>query len=468
MKSGHYIAIFGGAVAGSEAASELNQNGIKTVVFDQNSLPYGKLESGLPKWHYKLRDRQEEKINEKLIHPQNSFIPDYKLGRDISFMELYEDWGFTAILMATGAWRDRPLPINGINDYINKGLIYMNPLVNWFNQNHIANSNMPDLEIPDETIIIGGGLASIDVAKIVLIENVKKALKERGIKENALNLEHQGIHKTLDRHGLTFDDLGLKGCRLFTRHALGGMPLTPIPEDASVEDIEKAIASREKVLAKVQEKFPFEIVPNMAPVDKLVIDNRLTGIVFEKTDEIDGKFMPIPNTKTDVTAPLVISAIGSVPESIPGIPMKGEIYDVEDVATGKIRGLKNVFALGNAVTGRGNIRQSQIHSRQVSENIVDQYLAWKEEDYREIFEAAENRVTSRVGSILDALRAEVMLSAEQITSIDGKISQIQQNKGYNGQYDAWIKNHLPQRIEDLVDHYILYFAESERFFHRYL
>ena len=57
----HFIAVFGGAVAGSEAAHQLALRGFRVVVFDQNILPYGKIEDGLPKWHYKLRDQEEKK-----------------------------------------------------------------------------------------------------------------------------------------------------------------------------------------------------------------------------------------------------------------------------------------------------------------------------------------------------------------------------------------------------------------------
>ena len=50
----HIVAVFGGAVSGAEAAFQLAERGIKTVVFDQQLLPYGKIEDGLPKWHAKL------------------------------------------------------------------------------------------------------------------------------------------------------------------------------------------------------------------------------------------------------------------------------------------------------------------------------------------------------------------------------------------------------------------------------
>ena len=127
MKAGHYVAIFGGAVAGSEAAEKLANRGIRAVVFEQNYLPYGKIESGLPKWHVKLRDSQEAKIDAKLKHPLVRFVPRVRLGVDLNLNNVIHDWGFSAVLLATGAWRDRPLPIPGVDDYINKGLYYQNP-----------------------------------------------------------------------------------------------------------------------------------------------------------------------------------------------------------------------------------------------------------------------------------------------------------------------------------------------------
>ncbi len=449
MEAQHVIAIFGGAVAGSEAAAQLSSTGKRVVVFDQNALPYGKIESGLPKWHYKLRDRQEALINQKLNHPLVHFVPNVKLGRDVSFEDIYNEWGFSAILLATGAWDDRPLPIEGINDYINKGLYYQNPFVQWFNQNHDPNYKGLHLEIPDGAIIVGGGLASIDMAKIVMIETTRMALRKRGIKVTTLELEHKGIPITLEEHDLTFADLGLKGCTLFTRLDVGGMPLTPMPENPTPEEREKAMNTRKKMMAKVQEKFLFNLQTLRAPVDKITKAGRLAGLVFEETRDENGKLESVPDSTKPYPAPLVISSIGSIPEKIPGLPYDEDIFKVENRTQGKIAGFNNVFALGNAVSGRGNIRESVIHSRQVSETIVDQFLAVNEQDYNAIFQAAEERANLRIDAMMQTLESCELKPEAKVKEILKRVETLQQQVGYDGDYDKWIKAHLPPRLENM-------------------
>jgi len=450
MDPGHYVAIFGGSVAGSEAASELAKRGIRSAVFEQNALPYGKLESGLPKWHHGLRDRQEKFIDEKLQHELIEFVPLAKLGRDLDFKDFVKSWGFSAVLLATGAWRDRPLPASGFDQYIGKGFNYQNPFVNWFNHYHEPNYGGPTFDVPDNTVIIGGGLASLDVAKIAMIEITQKALKRRGIEKDILIIERKGIPFILKDLDLTFVDLGIKGCTLYTRQGIREMPLNPIPDDAPVEQIEKSYESRGKILNKVMEKYLFKLQVNRVAVEPIAKDGFLQGVVFQETRTIEGKIINVEDSFEHVHTSLLISAIGSIPEQIPGLPLKSEIYDVEDIESGKISGYDNVFALGNAVTGRGNIRQSQMHSRQVSENIVDQYLVWQEGDYEEIFNSVADRVDERLISISDQLKNTLPLEKEKMEEVHNRVKKMQDTVGYDGDYDKWITANLPPRLENMI------------------
>ena len=71
LQRGNFAAIFGGACSGSEAASRLAQSGVYVAVFEQHAIPYGKIEDGLPKWHVKLRDKEEGKIDERISKKDN-------------------------------------------------------------------------------------------------------------------------------------------------------------------------------------------------------------------------------------------------------------------------------------------------------------------------------------------------------------------------------------------------------------
>ncbi|MEE8176711.1 MAG: NAD(P)-binding protein, partial [Acidobacteriota bacterium] len=123
-KATHYVAIIGGAVAGSVAAEILAEQGIRVVVFDQNTRPYGKIEDGLPRWHLAQRKQEYARIDARLKKPGVTFIPSTRLGSDLDFQELVEQWGFSAVSLANGAWRDRGVGVEGADAYIDKGLIY--------------------------------------------------------------------------------------------------------------------------------------------------------------------------------------------------------------------------------------------------------------------------------------------------------------------------------------------------------
>ena len=57
-----------------------------------------------------------------------------------------DEWGFSAVVLACGAWRDRPLPIEGADALRRQGLIYQNPFIIWFNHADEAGYDGPRFE----------------------------------------------------------------------------------------------------------------------------------------------------------------------------------------------------------------------------------------------------------------------------------------------------------------------------------
>jgi NADPH-dependent glutamate synthase beta subunit-like oxidoreductase len=445
----HFVAIFGGAVAGSEAAYQMAKRGIRVVVFDQNTLPYGKIEDGLPKWHEKLRDKEEARINSKLSLPNVQFVPNAKLGDNIDFQDVARNWGFSAVLLATGAWKDRPLPVDGIDNYINKGLYYQNPLVNWFNHYHEPDYQGQQFELKDDAMVIGGGLASLDVVKILMIESVQKALKERGHDVDMFTLD-RSISKVLTELGYTLEDLGLKGCTLFYRRRDIDMPLSPLPTDTP-EQLEKAQGVRKKIMDNFLSKYLFRFEPCWAPIDKIVEGEQLTGMIFQKTKIENDKVIPVAGEQQEFKSTLIISSIGSLPEKIPGIPERGSTFAVNEGECCRLEGYNNVFALGNAVTGRGNIKESMIHGREIASGVMDHHLNWQEADYENWLRASEGQIEQQVSNVTDQIEHQQFLSEEVISSIQERIKALQESAGYRGDFMEWVDKNLPERLEDQLE-----------------
>ncbi|MEO0815025.1 MAG: FAD-dependent oxidoreductase, partial [Myxococcota bacterium] len=222
--TGRTVAIVGGATAGAEIAAKLSDAGATVVVFEQNPKPYGKIEDGLPRWHRAQRLKEYGVIDDKLDRERVWFVPKTKFGIDVSLEDLERRWGFQIVILALGAWRDRPLPLDGANELVGRGLVYQNPFIYWFNHKHEPDYDGEHFETPDGAMVIGGGLASIDVAKVMMLESVARALAERGVEVDPVEMEHKGIDKTLAAHNIEFESLGLRGATVCYRKRREDMP----------------------------------------------------------------------------------------------------------------------------------------------------------------------------------------------------------------------------------------------------
>src|SRR5438874_9840893 len=119
-KDQHFVAVVGGAVSGSVAAEILANAGIRVAVIEQNTRPYGKIEDGLPRWHVEQRKQEYGRIDARMRKAGIMYVPATKLGRDVEFDDLVQNWGFSAVILANGAWRDRELGIAGEEAFAGK------------------------------------------------------------------------------------------------------------------------------------------------------------------------------------------------------------------------------------------------------------------------------------------------------------------------------------------------------------
>lgn len=443
-KSTHRVLIVGGAISGSEVAAQCVARGIPCVVMDQNAHPYGKIEDGLPRWHVKLRDAERDRIDGKLNHPLVDFLPNTRLGQHVQ-LEAMLRWGFSAVVLANGAWMDRRLAIPDEEVIRGHGLVYQNEFVSWFNHHLDPDYCGPVHEVQDGALVIGGGLASLDVIKILQLESVVGALEARGIEVDLLDLERWGVKATLADHALTLADLKLRGPTLVYRRRPEDMPVAPIPPGADAARMEKARATRTRLLNNFLEKYQFTFRGQLAPGRALLADGRLTGMAFHPTVLQEGRLQVDQEREICIETPLVISSIGSIPEPIPGLEMHGELYPVADLNTGAVRGHPNLFAVGNAVTGKGNIRVSMKHGRKVSEQMLEAYLEGQASGYEEVFEQASERAQHSAIRLVDWI-AGTPSHPEPGRDPMVHIRRLQTRAGYCGMYARWMARIRPGRF----------------------
>ena len=182
----------------------------------------------------------------------------------------------------------------------------------------------------------------------------------------------------------------------------------------------------------------------------LVVENgRLTGLKVAETRVEGRRAEPVPGSEHELRAPLVISSIGSVPEMIPGIAMKGEYYTFKDEILPQYSGCDRVFGVGNVVTGQGNIRVSLVHSREVTTQLIENYMGVGngDSDLSGLFAPAEARGAAQASAVEERVKRLPTLSEREIDAVEQRIRTLQQRVGYTADYDTWIARETPPDLE---------------------
>ena len=438
----HVVAICGGAVSGSEAAAICSERGVLAIVFEQNIRPYGKIEDGLPRWHDKLRQKEYERIDDNLAHDGVLFVPRTLVGRDLPFTAVHGHPGLSAVLLANGAWRDRPLQLTGIEHMHGKGFVYQNAFVYWFNHYEEVGYDGPHYDVEDGAVVIGGGLASVDVAKIINLQLYRRALGAHGVAVSVVELEHLGIPKTLQAHGLSVEELGIRGATIYYRRRRRDMPIA-FAKDDSPQQLAKTEAVREKMVEILAQKYLIRLEECHIPIGTVADGERLCGIRFRRSQMQDGKLLEIAGSDYDVASRFVVSSIGSVPEPLAGIPMRGELYDYANQTTGELRGLVGVFGLGNVLTGQGNIRDSRDSAREVSQLALEGYLGIGSGSFEHLLDAAHLEQQALAAQLVDHTLQRPKPAPDQTRAFLAHVFARWREVGYAGNYRAWIDAHRP-------------------------
>ena len=138
---------------------------------------------------------------------------------------------------------------------------------------------------------------------------------------------------------------------------------------------------------------------------------------------------------------LVVSSIGSIPDPIKGVPMKGELFAFTDWELGRLPDHPTVFSVGNVVTGKGNIVASRRHATNVGEQLLASYLGLAEDGHTAEAELAEGveKIAGHVDSISEAVRKLGALPEGRLAEIRQRARARQVEVGFESDVATWIK-----------------------------
>src|SRR4029079_8786834 len=158
-----HIAIVGSGPAGyytAEAAQKEFGDEVRVDIFDLLPVPYGLIRTGVAPDHQSIKavSRRYEKT---ALSDNVRFVGNVTVGKDVTIPEL--QGLYDAVVLATGAPRDRPLSIPGED----LGNVFGSAaFVGWYNGHPEFAALDPDLS-GKTAVVIGMGNVALDVARIL-------------------------------------------------------------------------------------------------------------------------------------------------------------------------------------------------------------------------------------------------------------------------------------------------------------
>jgi ferredoxin--NADP+ reductase len=167
MQETKYLAaIIGAGPAGLFAARYLSSNGVRVVLFNRDIKPGGLAEYGIYPDKIKMKEGLRKQFHQILDSPLIDYYGNVTVccGGNIVFSDLF-DWGFQAVVIATGAQGTKWLRMPGENlpgVYHAKDIVYHYNLLPPFSQRRFV--------IGRNVIVVGAGNVMMDLAHYLVHE----------------------------------------------------------------------------------------------------------------------------------------------------------------------------------------------------------------------------------------------------------------------------------------------------------
>ena len=322
-----HIAIVGSGPAGyytAEAAVKQWGEDARVDIFDKLPVPFGLIRTGVAPDHQSIKAvaRRYEKT---AIGDTVRFAGNVEIGRDIAIEELTEL--YDAVILATGAPRDRDLPIPGADS---ANVFGSAAFIGWYNGHPEYAALAPDLS-GRHAVIIGMGNVALDVARILskteaefegsdIVAHALELLRDSNI-ETITILGRRGPHQIM----MTPKELGelLRLERAVPRVENADLP--PPESDDMLDPGQRksvtllrefaALSPSDRAGKALSISFDFFASPTLIEQE----GGNLSGLVVERTELKDGRAVGSGETYR-IPADLLISCIGYRTSPIAGVP----------------------------------------------------------------------------------------------------------------------------------------------------
>ena len=322
-----HIAIVGSGPAGyytAEAAVKQWGEDARVDIFDTLPVPFGLIRTGVAPDHQSIKAvaRRYEKT---AIGDTVRFAGNVEIGRDIAIEELTEL--YDAVILATGAPRDRDLPIPGADS---ANVFGSAAFVGWYNGHPEYAALAPDLS-GRHAVIIGMGNVALDVARILskteaefggsdIVAHALELLRDSNI-ETITILGRRGPHQIMMTPKELSELLRLE--RAVPRVENADLP--PPESDDMLDPGQRksvtllrefaALSPSHRAGKALSINFDFFASPTLIEQE----GGRLSGLVVERTELKDGRAVGSGETYR-IPADLLISCIGYRTSPIAGVP----------------------------------------------------------------------------------------------------------------------------------------------------
>ncbi|WP_213980648.1 FAD-dependent oxidoreductase [Sphingomonas sp. dw_22] len=318
-----HIAVIGSGPAGyytAEACQKTFGEDVRVDIIDRLPVPFGLIRTGVAPDHQSIKgvSRRYEAV---ALTDNVRFVGNVTLGKDVSIEELRGL--YDAVVLATGAPRDRPLEIPGADL---PGVVGSAAFVGWYNGHPDHADLAPPLHGPG-AVVIGNGNVALDVARILakaedefagsdIVSHALEALRGNRI-DTITILGRRGPHQI----AMTPKELGELGELARAAPVVDPADLPPASDDMLLDPGQRKSVTHLRHFAGTQTDKPIRIVFDFfaMPV-RIEGDGKVERVIVERT-RLDPEGHAAGTGETyALPAGLVVSCIGYRTPRIEGVP----------------------------------------------------------------------------------------------------------------------------------------------------